>query len=217
MLPDAPSTFPPTISRMRIESISRGTKDALRVTFSDETTLRVTEDERLSFGLYEGREIDADELARLRKAAASSSARALAARMIGARALSRAALIKKLSQKGVEETDAIAAADWLGSIGALDDASYAAALVRRCSASGYGAARAKDELYRALVPRELWDEALAQLDDGAETIEKFAAAKLGGRAIDEKAIRRVRDALLRRGFSWEQIRPVLSRYRELPE
>ena len=202
---------------MKIESISRGAKDALCVTFSDETTLRVTEDELLSFDLYKGREVDASELVQLRKAAASSSARALAARIIGARALSRAALIKKLTQKGVEEVDAIAAAEWLASIGALDDAAYAAAIVRRCGANGYGAARAKDELYRALVPRELWDEAMAQLDDGAAAIEKFAAAKLAGRTVDEKAIRRVRDALLRRGFSWEQIRPVLSRYRELPE
>ncbi len=202
---------------MRIESISRGAKGSLCVTFSDETTLRVTEDELLSFDLYKGREVDASGLAQLRKAAASSSARALAARIIGARALSRAALIKKLTQKGVEETDAITAADWLAGIGALDDAAYAAALVRRCGANGYGAARAKDELYRALVPRELWDEAMAQLDDGAAAIEKFAAAKLAGRTVDEKAIRRVRDALLRRGFSWEQIRPVLSRYRELPE
>ena len=202
---------------MRSESITRGAKDALRVTFSDETALCVTEDELLSFDLYKGREVDESELARLRKAASSSSARALAARIIGARALSRAALIKKLTQKGVEEPDAAAAADWLESIGALDDAAYAAALVRRCGANGYGGARAKDELYRALVPRELWDEARAQLDDGAAAIEKFVEEKLTGRTVDEKAIRRVRDALLRRGFSWEQIRPALSRWRELGE
>ena len=59
-------------------------------------------------------------------------------------------------QKGAEADDAGAAAEYLENIGALDDAAYAAMLVRHYSAQGCGSARIRDELYRRGVPRELW-------------------------------------------------------------
>ena len=68
-------------------------------------------------------------------------------------------------------------------------------------------------LYRAF-----WEDALAQLPPAEEAIEQFLRAKCKSGAPDRAACKRLSDALLRRGFSWQDIRPALSRLgEELPE
>lgn len=112
-------------------------------------------------------------------------------------------------QKGAEADDAGAAAEYLEEIGALDDAAYAAMLVRHYSAQGCGPARIRDELYRRGVPRELWDEALETAPDAQETLARVIASKTRGKPLNEKDYKRLSDALLRRGFSWGEVKTAL--------
>ena len=58
---------------------------------------------------------------------------------------------------------------------------------------------------------ELWDDALESLPDPAETIDRFLESKLRGRTLDEKEKKRLSDALLRRGFSWSDVKAGLNR------
>jgi len=176
----------------------------------EDEPLCITEEEVLRFGLHAGLDLGAERAAELRRSAARSSARTRAADMIATRPLSRRELVKRLCERGADEADAAAAADWLESIGALDDLSYARMLVRRYSAEGYGEAKLRDELYRRGVPRELWDEALAAAPPAEETIARVIAAKTKGAPPDERARRRLADLLRRRGFAWRDIRPALS-------
>ena len=53
-----------------------------------------------------------------------------------------------MTEKGASQTEARYAAEWLEAIGALNDAEYAALLVRHCANLGYGPGRYRDELYR---------------------------------------------------------------------
>ena len=129
--------------------------------------------------------------------------------MISARPLSKRELTRRLVQKGFEADDAGAAAEYLEEIGALDDAAYAAMLVRHYSAQGYGSARLRDELYRRGVPRELWDEALETAPDAQETLARVIASKTRGKPLNEKDYKRLSDALLRRGFSWGEVKTAL--------
>ena len=96
-------------------------------------------------------------------------------------------------------------------IGAINDADYAAILVRHCAGLGYGPARIREKLREKGVPRELWDEALDQAPDSAWQIDRFLAAKLRGRAPEEAEKRRLTSALLRRGFAWGDVREAWSR------
>jgi regulatory protein len=102
---------------------------------------------------------------------------------------------------------------WLSDIGALNDRAYASVLVRHYSEKGYGAARIKDEFFKRGVPRELWEEALSELPEMEDSIDVFILRKLRGEAPDEAELRRVSAALARRGFSWEEIRAALERFR----
>ena len=72
-----------------------------------------------------------------------------------------------------------------------------------------GPARIRDELYRRGVPRELWDEALETAPDAQETLACVIASKTRGKPLNEKDYKRLSDALLRRGFSWGEVKTAL--------
>lgn len=177
----------------------------------DGACLKITEQELLDFGLRAGDELDETTLARLKEAAGVSNVKATAADLIGKRAMSRTSLEKKLKEKGASEADARYAAEWLEAIGAINDADYAALLARHYGEMGYGPQRVRDKLYEKGVPRELWDEALDQLPEGGEQIDRFLQSKLRGRTPDEKEKKRLTDALLRRGYSWGDVKSAWNR------
>ena len=174
--------------------------------------LKVTENEVASFSLYSGRELEEDELAALQKAGSLSSAKARGARMLGERPLSRNVLVRRLPEKGGTPGHAVAAADWLADIGALDEAGYARSVVRHYSGRGYGVQRIRQELYRRGIPREFWEDAMEERSDPEERITAFLNQKMRGHENDPKQLKRAADALLRRGFRWEEIRAGLNRY-----
>jgi regulatory protein len=95
-------------------------------------------------------------------------------------------------------------------LGAVNDGAYAGVIVRHYAAMGYGRGRVEQELYRRGIPRELWEDALRELPDSAEAINTFLRSKLQGRAPDRAERKRLSDALLRRGFGWNEIRPALN-------
>ena len=202
---------------MRVEEVKKSQRKQGRflVRLEDGGILRVTEDELLRFGLREGLELGEEELEALRASAKASRTKAAAARMIGSRALSKKELTRRLMKKGSDAGDAQAAADWLEEIGAVDDENYAAALVRHYGGKGYGPARVRDELRRRGVDRGLWDSALEEMPEAAEILDRLLRKR--GDLSDPKERRRASDALLRRGFSWEQVRAALGRYAEMEE
>ena len=198
---------------MRIDRIeaSKHKRGRVLVFLEDGACLKITEQELLDFGLRAGDELDKPTLDRLKEAAGVSNVKATAADLIGKRAMSRRDLERKLREKGASEAEARYAAEWLEAIGAINDADYAALLVRHCADLGYGPARTREKLYEKGVPRELWDEALDQLPDNGEQIDRFLQSKLRGRMPDEKEKKRLTDALLRRGYSWGDVKAAWNR------
>ena len=201
---------------MRIERIeaSKHKRGRVLVFLEGGALLKVTEQELLDFGLRRGDELDEETLERLKKASGVSDTKATAADLIGRKAMSRRDLERKLREKGANEAEARYAAQWLEAIGAIDDAAYAAALVRHCASRGYGPARIREKLYEKGVPRELWEEAMEEAPDNESQIERFLDSKLRGRMIDEKEKKRLVDGLLRRGYPWSDVKRVMSRMLE---
>ena len=203
----------PTTSRMRIDRIeaSRRRKGRVLVFLEDGACLKVTEQELLDFGLRSGDDLEEETLERLKKAAGVSDTKARAADLIGRTAMSRQSLEKKLQEKGASQAEARYAGEWLEAIGALNDKEYAAMLARHCGDMGYGPARVREKLYEKGVPRELWEEALEELPPAEEQVDRFLAAKYKGGPLDQRERKRLSDALLRRGFSWSDVRAGLNR------
>ena len=198
---------------MRIERIeaSKHKRGRVLVFLEDGACLKITEQELLDFGLRSGDELDDAALSRLKEAAGVSNVKARAADLIGKRAMSRRDLERKLQDKGASEAEARYAAEWLEAIGAIDDLEYAALLVRHYGNLGYGPAYVRQKLYEKGVPRDLWEEAMDNLPAAEGSIDRYLEAKLKGKHPDEKEKKRLTDALLRRGFSWGDVKAGFSR------
>lgn len=197
----------------RIERIqpSLHKKDRVLVYLTGGDLLRITPEELLRFGLRPGQELTEDVLEELRRAAARSQTRQRAAELAAGRMLSQKELSDRLVKKGADPREAQETAQWLADLGAVDDAAYAGVIARHYAAMGYGPGRVRQELQRRGVPRDLWEDALAQLPDPEEAIDKFLAAKLWGKTPDRATLQRLSAALQRRGFQWQDIRPALAR------
>jgi regulatory protein len=89
--------------------------------------------------------------------------------------------------------------------GYVDDAAFARQWVATRAARGYGAARLRAELRARGVGAALVDAALSALDRGGQLDEarRLARRRLPAlaRIASDKAAARLRDHLLRRGFS----------------
>ena len=172
--------------------------------------LRITRAELLQFGLHQGMDLPPELVVELEESGRSSSLRAKGAQLASGRMLSKKELREKLVRKGAEEEEAEEIALWLEELGAVDEEAYAGILVRHYAAAHYGKKRIVQELQRRGIPRELMEEALVQLPQPREAIEGYIAAKYKSRSLDFDERRKLGNTLLRRGFDWHDIRPVLN-------
>ena len=178
----------------------------------DGTILRVGEGEVIDFALCTGKELTEDEAVRLTAAAHRTALKQKTFDLLTRKPQSRKELERKLREWEAGEEEITSICDRMEELGYLNDASYAALIVRHYSAKGFGEKKLRDELYRRGVPRALWDEALEGAEDPSDAIDAFVAKKLAGKAPDRKELKKVSDALARRGFSWSEISAALSRY-----
>ncbi len=178
----------------------------------DGSILRIGENEVIDFALYAGKELTEEEAARLMESARRSGLKAKTLDLLSRKPQSRKELERKLQEWEASEEESAAICDRMEELGYLNDAAYAERVVRHYSAKGYGVKKLRDELYRRGVPRDLWDEALQQAEDPADAIDAFVEKKLAGKTPDRKELKKVSDALARRGYSWSEISAALDRY-----
>lgn len=200
---------------MKIESLAPSAQPdgPLVCTLETGERLKVPTFLAADFNLYAGRELSEDELSALRAAIARARTRQRAVRILSSTAISRAALEKRLTDKGAVPEDAQDTVQWLDELHLLDDAAVAEQVVQSAVRKGYGRRRIEQILYEKRIPREYWQDALAAIPDMDGALDSFLHRALDGKAVDDKLLKRTTDALLRRGHSWSDIRAALARYR----
>ena len=203
---------------MRIESVAAQPDMAGRykVVFSDGSVMRLYKQTVQDFCLYSGLELDEEELKRLRSSAAEMSAKMRAVRIVSASSVSKRDLEQRLLQKGEDAQCAKNAVAWMEELNLLDDRKTAEQIVSRCISKGYGLSRAKQALYEKRIPKEYWEDVLADYPEQSENIREFIAAHLPPEP-DQKATKKVIDALLRKGHSYSAIRRQLEQWQWLEE
>ena len=176
--------------------------------FEDGSSMRLYRQTVEDFGLYSGKELTDEELSSLRKAAGEMSAKMRAVRIVSASSVSKRDLEYRLVQKGEDPKQAKQAVEWMSDLNLLDDAKTAEQVVDRCIRKGYGTSRAKQALYEKRIPKEFWDDALADYPDQSDKILEFLHSRLKD-SREERDVRRATDALLRRGHSYQEIRKAM--------
>ena len=201
------------------------------VWLEDGTLLRLGEADVVSFSLYAGMELDETQLDGLRMAQEQAKLKQKALSLLSARPMSQRELERKLSakprKKGMPEEGeaqreqrrdmAQQVAQRMAQVGLVNDREYASTVVRHYSRKGYGPAKIRDELYRRGVPRELWDQAMEELDQGDEKLRALVEKKLRGAVPTREELKKVSAYLARRGFGWEEISRVLRQVEEEAE
>lgn len=162
--------------------------------------------------LYAGKALEERELEQLRSSASLALCKNRGMELLSYRPMSAKELRDKLIQKGERAENAAAAVDWLQSRGFLDDMRYAGMVVRHYAGKGYGAGRIRQELQRRGIPRDCCEEALNELQPQEDKLDAFLRSRLKD-PEDRSQVQKVSAALLRRGFSWEEIRAALTRFR----
>lgn len=202
---------------MRIELLSPSPDRAGRYTvkFSDGSCLRLYRQTVEDFALYTGQKFTDEEFSALKTAASRMSAKMRAVRTVAASSVSKAELERRLIYKGENPNHAKEAVSWMQEMHLVDDLETARQIVSRCVSKGYGKARAKQALYEKRIPKAYWEEVLADYPDQSAHIADFLKRKLST-SRDEKEIRKAMDALIRRGFTYGQIRQALNEL-ELPD
>ena len=195
---------------MKVESLKTAPDRAGRywVTFDDGSKMGLYRQTVEDFALYSGKELDEQEAEALRTAAGQMSAKMRAVRIVSAASVSRRDLEARLVRKGEDPQQAKEAVAWMEDLHLVDDRATAEQVVSSCISKGYGLMRAKQALYEKRIPKEYWDEALADYPDQTEKITAFLKSRLDADS-DEKQVRRAVDALIRRGHSYGTIRQAL--------
>ena len=195
---------------MKVESLKTAPDRAGRywVTFDDGSKMGLYRQTVEDFALYSGKELDEQEAEALRTAAGQMSAKMRAVRIVSAASVSRRDLEARLVRKGEDPKQAKESVAWMEDLHLVDDRATAEQVVSSCISKGYGLMRAKQALYEKRIPKEYWDEALADYPDQTEKITAFLKSRLVADS-DEKQVRRAVDALIRRGHSYGTIRRAL--------
>ena len=195
---------------MKVESLKTAPDRAGRywVTFDDGSKMGLYRQTVEDFALYSGKELDEQEAEALRTAAGQMSAKMRAVRIVSAASVSRRDVEARLVRKGEDPQQAKEAVAWMEDLHLVDDRATAEQVVSSCISKGYGLMRAKQALYEKRIPKEYWDEALADYPDQTEKITAFLKSRLDADS-DEKQVRRAVDALIRRGHSYGTIRRAL--------
>ena len=207
---------------MRIESLKTEPDRAGRywLTLENGTKLALYRQTVEDFGIYSGKELTDGEYQSLLSSAGAMSAKMRAVRIVAASNVSKKDLKQRLVQKGETPSDAADAVAWMEEMHLVDDGETARQTVARCAAHGYGIQRAKQALYEKKIPKEYWEDALADYPDQTESIVSFLRSRLTDQS-DRREVKRATDALLRRGHNYGDVRRALNRLRldaeDLPE
>ena len=196
---------------MTLREIKQASPERFTLIFDDGTEFKTTLGIITERFIHSGMDFDEDAYNELVSACTLALSKARALRIINARPMSREELRKRLVEKGETPENAEECAEWLCQMGLINDTEYAGSVVRHYAAKGYGAARIKQELRRHGVSRELWDEAMSQMPEQDEYLARFLRSRLtdpGNRA----QVKKVSDALFRRGYSWDQIKHALNEF-----
>ena len=188
--------------------------------FADGTLMRLYRQTVEDFGLYSGLEMSDDEFRKLKAAAGAMSAKMRAVRIVAASSVSKKDLELRLVQKGENRIDAQNAVAWMTELQLVDDLKTAQQVVERCIAKGYGISRAKQALFEKGIPKAYWEQVLDGYPDQMDAIAQYLQTHLTSYA-QPREIKKVIDALIRRGHSYGMVRRALEQLsfetEDLPE
>ena len=195
----------------------KGKQDKIHISVDGEYSFTVDEAYFLSMGIYNGKEVESDELQEIIETVSVRRAYNYAVSLLARRDHGEKELKDKLILKGYGK-GAEAAIGKLKDAGYVDDERFArlyAAELRNLKK--YGKKRIEQELYRKGVDRDIIRDVLEETQFDESELVSLIERKFGRYLSDEKGIHKTVNALLRMGYSYGEIRDALRKFNENTE
>lgn len=195
----------------------KGKQDKIHISVDGEYSFTVDEAYFLSLGIWNGKEVDSDELEEIKQTVSIRRAYNYAVSLLSRRDHSERELMTKLAQKGYTD-GAEEAIEKLKNGGYVSDERFARLYVRELQTlKRYGKRRIEQELYRKGVDRDTIREVLDETDFDESELVSLIERKYGRYLSDEKGIQKTINGLLRMGYSYGEIRDALKQISENTE
>ena len=192
----------------------KGKQDKIHISVDGEYSFTVDETYFLSMGIWNGKEVDSDELEEIKQTVNVRRAYNYAVSLLSRRDHSERELMTKLTQKGYSD-GAEEAIRKLRDGGYVSDERFARLYVRELQTfKKYGKRRIEQELYRKGVDREIISVVLEETDFDESELVSLIERKYGRYLGDEKGIAKTINGLLRMGYSYGEIRNALREINE---
>lgn len=192
----------------------KGKQDKIHISVDGEYSFTVDETYFLSMGIYNGKEIDSEELDEIRETVNVRRAYNYAVSLLSRRDHSERELMSKLTQKGYTDGAEKAIAK-LRDGGYVSDERFARLYVRELQTfKKYGKKRIEQELYRKGIDREIISEVLDETDFDESELVSLIERKYGRYLGDEKGVAKTINGLLRMGYSYGEIRSAMNEIKE---
>lgn len=195
----------------------KGKQDKIHISVDGEYSFTVDEAYFLSMGIYNGKEVESDELQEIIENVSVRRAYNYAVSLLARRDHGEKELKDKLTLKGYGK-GAEGVISKLKEAGYVDDERFArlfAAELRNLKR--YGKKRIEQELYRKGVDRDIIREVLEETQFDESELVSLIERKFGRYLGDEKGIHKTVNALLRMGYSYGEIRDALRKINENTE
>ena len=192
----------------------KGKQDKIHISVDGEYSFTVDETYFLSMSIYNGKDVDRDELEEIRETVNVRRAYNYAVSLLSRRDHSERELMTKLTQKGYTD-GAEKAIDKLRVGGYVSDERFARLYVRELQTfKKYGKRRIEQELYRKGIDRDMIREVLEETDFDESELVSLIERKYGRYLSDEKGVAKTINGLLRMGYSYSEIRSSLKEINE---
>lgn len=195
----------------RIEKIEQYKGKTLRIDFAEGEPAFINSEVVLDKGLRRGTELSDEEWEAVVYANDFRRAKERALYLLDYKDYSYVSMYKKLAENYPEQL-CYDVCDRLAQLGVIDDRRYAAALARHyMEVKRFGRYRAVREMMQKGVSRALAEEALEPFDDTVrERLRELIEKKYLRRIDDEDSMNKVKNALIRQGYSYSDINAVMS-------
>lgn len=200
---------------MIITQIEKVKKNRYKIYVDDEYWYIIDMEIVVDCHLQVGMSCDQDFLDEVKHKADVRKARERALYLLSFRDHSRRELVNKLC-RSVDEEVAEQTADRMQELGYLDDYAYGEKLAHHfLEVKKQGMRKALYSMMQKGIPKEMAQEILEAADvDPIEQMTSLVESKYVRYLTDEKGIKKVRDALMRLGYTYSDIREVLDEYIE---
>ncbi|UJB21817.1 MULTISPECIES: recombination regulator RecX [Lysobacter] len=143
-----------------------------------------------------------------RRGAREQTATQRALGLLTRREHSRKELTRKLTSRGLDREEVVAAVDRLADAGWQNDARFAESMIRSRAGNGYGPVHIRAELGMHGLDSQIVSEALQNYEgDWLDNARELARRRYGeGYFLDPALRRKAADLLIRRGFDGETVR-----------